>query len=61
LERRAIALWPALDRRALARCHHDLACVSRLVARRSHLSPTTVRVLLGTPPVTPEDAACWFG
>jgi len=61
LDRRALALWPALDRRALARCYHDVARVSRLVADRSHLPPSIVQVLLGAPSITPEDAARWFG
>jgi len=61
LDRRALALWPGLDSRALARCRHDVARVSRLVARRSHLPPSIVEVLLGAPSITAEDAACWFG
>jgi len=60
VDRRALALWPGLDRRALARCRHDVACVVRLVGRRSRLPPMTIRVLLA-PPLTHEDVATWFG
>ncbi len=61
IDRRALALWPGLDRRALARCRHDLACIARLVGRRSGSSPHTIRAMLALSAITPEDGAIWFG
>ncbi len=61
VDRRALALWPGLDRRALARCRHDPIRIARLVAHRSSLAPSAIRSLLSMPAVTPEEAATWFG
>jgi hypothetical protein len=61
IDRRALALWPGLDRRALARCRHDAACIARLVGRRSGSAPHTIRAMLLVSAVTPEDGAIWFG
>ncbi|MGO9178675.1 MAG: hypothetical protein ACLQHS_05290 [Candidatus Limnocylindrales bacterium] len=61
LDRRALALWPGLDRRALARCRHEMAPIVRLVARRSSHAPATIRALLMAPLVTREEVAIWFG
>lgn len=44
--RRALALWPRLDRRALTRCHGDAARIARFVARRTSLSPDTIAGML---------------
>ncbi len=61
MDRRALALWPGLDRRSLARCRHDPDRISALVARRTRLAPDVIRSLLNLPTVTAEDAATWFG
>jgi hypothetical protein len=61
VDRRALALWPGLDRRALARCRHDVACVARLVGRRSGAAPHTIRAMLTMSIVSSEDGAIWFG
>ena len=39
---RALALWPGLDRRRLARTHGDPARIARLVTRRTMLSADDV-------------------
>ena len=44
---RALALWPGLDRTALARTHGDPVRIARLVARRSALPETAILALLG--------------
>lgn len=64
LERRASALWPRLDRRAISRCAGDGDCIVRAVSRRTALPTDSIRRLLLLPPVTavsPEEAATWFG
>jgi hypothetical protein len=61
VDRRALALWPGLDRRALARCRHDVACVARLGSRRSGSAPHTIRAMLTMTTVTSEEGAIWFG
>lgn len=61
LERRALALWPGLDRAALARCHNDARCIAALVARHSTLPPQTVASLLAMPRVADADIGTWFG
>ncbi len=61
IDRRALALWPGLDRRALARCRHDAACIARLVSRRTRVAPQTILALLAVPAVSPDEAARWFG
>ena len=61
IDRRALSLWPGLDRRALARCRHDVACIARLVGRRSGSAPQTIRAMLTISLVTSEDGAIWFG
>ncbi len=61
IDRRALALWPRLDRRALSRCRHDRACVVTLVERRTRLPPTAIWNLLAARPTTREEAETWFG
>ncbi len=61
IDRRALSLWPRLDRRALARCHHDPACVVRLVGRRTSLPPTAVWSLLTAPLISATESETWFG
>lgn len=45
LRRRALALWPRLDRRALSRCRGD-ACIASQVAHRTSLPVETIRLML---------------
>jgi hypothetical protein len=61
LYRRALALWPRLDPRALRRCGHDPRRVAALVSRRTSLPLDTIMVLLTAPRVSHEEAATWFG
>jgi len=44
---RALALWPGLDRVALARTHGDPVRIARLVARRTALPETAIVEMLG--------------
>jgi hypothetical protein len=60
LVRRALAIWPRLDHRALARCAHDPAALAAHVARRTKLPPETIRAILD-PPVGELDGELWFG
>jgi hypothetical protein len=61
IEQRALLLWPRLDRRALARCRHDLEAITRLVGRRTSLPRDSIRALLAAPVVSGEDRERWFG
>ena len=61
VDRRALSLWPRLDRRALSRCRHDLVCVAGLIERRTSLPPTAIRLLLASRPATSEEVETWFG
>lgn len=61
LERRALALWPRLDRQALRRCRHDPARIAALISRRTALPPETIRQVLLMPEVSDEDISTWFG
>jgi hypothetical protein len=61
MERRALALWPRLDRAALRRCHADPDRIAALVARRTALPPDAIRAILLMPEVSEEDAGTWFG
>lgn len=60
LARRAQAIWPRLDRRALARCAGDPARITRLVARRTSLPPAVIRAILD-PGLSEVDQEFWFG
>jgi hypothetical protein len=61
IERRALALWPRLDRAALRRCNHDPGRIAALVSRRTALPPESIREVLLMPPVTDDDVSTWFG
>ncbi len=61
LERRALALWPRLDRSALRRCRQDPARIAELVARRTTLPPEAIRQVLLMPAVTEDEVRTWFG
>ena len=58
--RRVHLRWPRLDRRGLARCQGDVACISRHVARRTNLPPETIRAIVD-PVLNEAEAAIWFG
>lgn len=60
LTRRAQALWPRLDRRALRRCAGDPIRLTKLVARRTSLPPAIIRAILD-PGVSDVDLEFWFG
>lgn len=61
LERRALAIWPRLDRAALRRCGHDPDRIAALVARRTAMSLEAIRTVLTMPPVTEDETRTWFG
>ena len=61
IERRALALWPRLDGRALRRCGGDPRRIARLVSRRTSLSIEMIVGMLGTPLVTRQEIESWFG
>lgn len=61
LERRALALWPRLDRAALRRCGNDPGRIAALISRRTAMPPEQIRqVLVMTIPAR-DDAGTWFG
>ena len=43
---RALAIWPRLDRRALARCGCDPARIARYVSRRTRMPAKSIETLL---------------
>jgi hypothetical protein len=61
LERRALALWPRLDRAALRRCRNDAHRIAALVARRTTMPPEAIFNVLTMPPVDDDDIGTWFG
>ena len=61
LYRRALAIWPRLDARALRRCGYDPRRVAALVSRRTSMPIETIMVLLTGPRVSRVEAATWFG
>lgn len=61
IERRALALWPRLDEKALRRCRHDPVRIARLVARRTTLPLETIVGMLSMPLVSQQDLETWFG
>jgi len=61
LERRAMALWPRLDRAALRRCHNDARRIAALVARRTTMPPEAIVAVLTMPRVADDDIGTWFG
>jgi hypothetical protein len=61
LERRALALWPRLDKTALRRCGNDPSRIAALISRRTSMPPEQiVQVLVMAIPAR-EDAGSWFG
>lgn len=61
IERRALALWPRLDRAALRRCNADPDRIAALVARRTSLPPEAIRSVLLMPEISEDDGRIWFG
>jgi hypothetical protein len=61
LERRALTLWPRLDRAALRRCRQDPGRIADLVAHRTTLPPEAIRMMLVMPAVTDDEVSTWFG
>jgi hypothetical protein len=61
LEARAMALWPRLDRRRVRRCRGDVACLVRVISRRTALPAESIRRILFAPPVDERDVGLWFG
>jgi hypothetical protein len=61
MERRALLLWPRLDRAALRRCNDDPDRITALVARRTTLPPDAIRSVLVMSSVTDDETATWFG
>ena len=61
LERRALALWPRLDRAALRRCRQDPGRIAALISRRTALSPESIKQVLLMPVVTDDEVSTWFG
>ena len=61
LERRALALWPRLDRAALRRCRNDARRIAALVARRTAMPPEAILNVLTMPRVADDDIGNWFG
>lgn len=57
-DQRALAIWPRLDRRALARCHHDPRRIAALVSRRTSMPIESILALLL---ISDLDRETWFG
>jgi hypothetical protein len=45
-ERRAMAIWPRLNHRALHRCHGNVARIAAQVAHRTKMTPKAIETLL---------------
>ena len=58
--RRALAMWPRLDRKALSRCAGDPARIATYVSRRTNLPPDIIRAIL-VRSVTDSERELWFG
>jgi hypothetical protein len=61
LERRALTLWPRLERTALRRCRHDPRRIADLVSRRTSLPHEAILHLLLMPTTSDEEIRTWFG
>lgn len=61
LERRAMALWPRLNSRALRRCGQDPRRIALLVSHRTSLSVEVIVAMLLRPSVTAQETETWFG
>jgi hypothetical protein len=46
IERRAMAMWPRLDHRALRRCHGDTARIAVQVSRRTKMTRKAIETLI---------------
>ena len=46
IERRALAMWPRLNRRALHRCEGNAARIAIQVARRTKMTPKAIEKLI---------------
>jgi len=46
VERRAMAIWPRLDHRALHRCNGDPSRIATHVARRTTMTPAAIESLI---------------
>jgi hypothetical protein len=46
VERRAMAMWPRLDHRALRRCHGDTARIAVHVSRRTKMTRKAIEMLI---------------
>lgn len=60
-ERRALALWPRLDRAALRRCNQDPERIAALVARRTLMPQEAIKSVLTMPVVSDDETRTWFG
>jgi hypothetical protein len=61
LERRALGLWPRLDRGALRRCQGDVKRIAALVSRRTTMAPEAIVKVLLMPSVGDDEVGHWFG
>lgn len=61
LERRALGLWPRLDRAALRRCNGDVKRIAALVSRRTTMAPEAIVKVLLMPTVNEDEVVHWFG
>lgn len=61
IRRRALLVWPRLDRDALRRCGGDPERVAVLVGRRSSLPHEAIVSILTMPEVNEVEARTWFG
>jgi hypothetical protein len=61
IRRRALLVWPRLDRAALRRCGSSATRVAALVGRRTSLPRETILGILLMPDVTEVEARTWFG
>jgi hypothetical protein len=61
LERRALGLWPRLDRASLRRCNGDVKRIAALVSRRTTMAPEAIVKVLLMPAVNDDEVVHWFG
>ncbi len=59
--RRALLMWPRLDRRKLARCGCDPQRIARLVARRTSLSIESITAILEQDERARNEPPFYFG
>jgi hypothetical protein len=46
VERRALAIWPRLDHRALHRCHGEVGRVALYISRRTKMPAKAIALLI---------------